>query len=140
MKDLECKIVNTIKKYNMIEKGDRIVLAVSGGPDSMCMLNAFIEIQKENSNCQSNSELMKIVVAHVNHMIRDEASEDERFVKNFCEKNHIEFYSKSIDVQKIAHNRKDLQDIIFLRKFYKKQILIKLQLLIIKMIMQKQLL
>ena len=103
----------------MIEKGDRIVLAVSGGPDSMCMLNAFIKMQKENlschlnpepmaenSGCHLNPELMAISVAHVNHMIRDEASEDELFVKDFCEKNNVDFYSKSIDVRKLANNNK----------------------------------
>ncbi len=123
MRDLECKIINTIKKYKMIEKGDRIVLAVSGGPDSMCMLNAFIEIQKENLGCHLNpepmaenlgchlnpepmAEPMAISVAHVNHMIREEASKDEQYVKDFCKKNNIDFYSKSIDVQKLANNNK----------------------------------
>ena len=48
----------------------------------------------------------QICVAHVNHMIREEAKEDEKYVKNYCEKNGIEFYSKSIDVQKIANNKK----------------------------------
>ena len=50
--------------------------------------------------------MAKIVVAHVNHLIREEAKEDEKYVKDFCERNCIEFYSKSIDVQKIANNSK----------------------------------
>ena len=47
-----------------------------------------------------------IIVAHVNHMIREEAKDDEKFVKEFCKKIHVPFYSKSIDVQKMANNMK----------------------------------
>ena len=96
------KIIETIRKNNLIEKGDKIVLGVSGGPDSICMLDVLDEISK-------NKELgyeFKIIVAHVNHMIREEAKEDEEYVKDYCDKNGIEFYSKSIDVQKIANNNK----------------------------------
>ena len=50
--------------------------------------------------------MAKIVVCHVNHMIRDEAKADEEYVKKYCEENNIEFYSKSIDVQKFANNSK----------------------------------
>ena len=48
----------------------------------------------------------KIVVAHVNHMLRKEADEDEQYVRDYCEKNRIEFYAKSIDVEKKAHTNK----------------------------------
>lgn len=50
--------------------------------------------------------MAKIVVAHVNHMIRQEADEDERYVKEYCKKNGIEFYAKSIDVENLAHTNK----------------------------------
>ena len=96
------KILETIKKYNMIENGDKIVLAVSGGPDSICMLDILNDI-KNDETIDINFE---IVVAHVNHMIRKEAEEDEKYVKKYCEEKQIEFYSKSIDVQKMANNNK----------------------------------
>ena len=35
------KILNTINKYNLIQKGDKIVIGVSGGPDSMCLLDSL---------------------------------------------------------------------------------------------------
>ena len=41
---LEESVKNTIKKYNLIEKGDRIVLGVSGGPDSISMLNILYKL------------------------------------------------------------------------------------------------
>ena len=94
------KVIETIKKYNLIEDGDKIILAVSGGPDSISMLDILYKIQ------QNEKINFKIVVAHVNHMIREEAMEDAIYVKNFCKKRNIEFYLKSIDVKKIANNNK----------------------------------
>ena len=99
---MKSKVLNTIKKYNLIENGDKIILAVSGGPDSISMLDILNNI-KNDKNIDINFE---IIVAHVNHMIREEAIEDEKYVRNFCEEREIEFYSKSIDVQKMANNNK----------------------------------
>ena len=99
---MKSKVLKTIKKYNLIENGDKIILAVSGGPDSISMLDILNNI-KNDKNIDINFE---IIVAHVNHMIRKEAIEDEKYVREFCKKRKIEFYSKSIDVQKIANNNK----------------------------------
>lgn len=92
------KVVNTIKKYNLIQNGDKIVLGVSGGPDSISMLDILNEIKEEYR--------FKIYVAHINHMIREEANDDEKYVQKYCEKNNIEFFAKRIDVQKIANTQK----------------------------------
>ena len=99
-KTLIHKVWNTIKKYHLIEKGDILVLGVSGGPDSMTMLDILLKVK------QANQIAFDFVVAHVNHMIREEAKEDEEYVKNYCMKNNIQFYGKSIDVQKIANTNK----------------------------------
>ena len=115
MDNLEKKVFETIQKYNLIQRGDRIVVAVSGGPDSICLLDILNKIKNKNCqlnpepvaiNCQTNPEPMAIFVAHVNHMIRKEACEDEASVRDYCEKNGIEFFSKSIDVEKFANNNK----------------------------------
>lgn len=96
------KILEIIKKYKMIESGDGIVVAVSGGPDSMCLLNNLIEI-----NNDENIELnFKIYVAHVNHQIRKEADEESKYVKEFCDKNNIPFFMKKVDIIKIAELEK----------------------------------
>lgn len=95
---MKSKVLETIKKYNLIEDGDKIVLAVSGGPDSISMLHILNSIKKEIN--------FEIVVAHVNHLIRKSANEDLEYVREFCKKGNIEFYFKSIDVQKIANNNK----------------------------------
>ena len=39
------KVLNIIKKYNLIKNGDKLVLGVSGGPDSICMLNILNDIR-----------------------------------------------------------------------------------------------
>ena len=60
------KVLETIKKYNLIENEDKIVIGVSGGPDSMTLLNVLLEINKEQMYN------LEIVVCHINHMIREE--------------------------------------------------------------------
>ncbi len=96
------KVLETIKKYNLIQSNDKLVLGVSGGPDSMCMLDTLLKIKKDESNPLN----FEIIVAHVNHMIRQEAKDDERYVEEYCKKNDIEFYKKSIDVKEMANNKK----------------------------------
>lgn len=96
------KTLQTIKKFNLIDDGDRLILGVSGGPDSICMLNILNDIRNDK-NLHMDFD---IIVAHVNHLIREEAEDDERFVKNFCKKIGVQFFSKSIDIQKIANNNK----------------------------------
>lgn len=94
----EDKILETINKYNMVSKGDKIVVAVSGGPDSMALLNSLINL-KDKLECT-------IFVAHVNHMIRDVADEETEYVKAFCEKNNIQCFIKKADVISIAEQNK----------------------------------
>ncbi len=92
------KVLETIKKYNLIENGDKIVLGVSGGPDSITMLDILRQLREGLE--------FEIVVAHINHMIREEAIEDEKYVQEYCKKNNIECYIKRIDVEKIANTKK----------------------------------
>ncbi len=105
------QVLETIQKYNLIKDGDKIVVAVSGGPDSICLLDILKNLQKErcimtSSQNTSPNICFEIIVAHVNHQIREEANKDEQYVKNYCKKNGIEFFSKSIDVEKLAHTNK----------------------------------
>ena len=99
---MEEQVLKTINKYNLIKSGDKIVLAVSGGPDSIFMLDILNKIRQNPKNNLS----FNIIVCHVNHMIRKESEEDETYVINFCKKNNIEYYIKRIDVQKYANNKK----------------------------------
>lgn len=99
---LKEKILKTIKTYDLIEKGDKVVVGVSGGPDSICLVNLLLDIQKD----QKIDLDFEMVVAHVNHMIRKDAGDDEKFVEDYCKKNKIPFIAKTIDVLKIANQEK----------------------------------
>lgn len=92
------KVINTINKYNLIQSGDKLVLGVSGGPDSISMLNILNEIKQEWQ--------FEIYVAHINHMIRKEANDDEKYVQQYCEKNNIQCFVKRVNVQEIANIQK----------------------------------
>ena len=92
------KILNTINKYNLIQKGDKIVIGVSGGPDSMCLLDSLY--------CLKEKLGIEIFVAHINHMIREEADEETEYVKEYCKSKNIKCYVKKADVEKLAKEQK----------------------------------
>lgn len=92
------KIIKTIEKFNLIQKEDKIVVAVSGGPDSICLLHVLNNL-KEKYNIQ-------IFVAHMNHMIRENAKIDEQYVSDFCKKIDVPLYVKHVDVMNIARENK----------------------------------
>lgn len=94
----EEKVFETIKKYNMIEENDSIVVAVSGGPDSMSLLNVLIKLKQKMN--------ITLVVAHVNHMIRAVADSETEYVKKFCYDNGIDCFVKKVDVVKLAEQQK----------------------------------
>ncbi len=97
---MEEKVLNTIKKYNLIEDGDRLVLGVSGGPDSICMLNIINNI-KVNKKIDFN-----FVVAHINHGLRENAKIDEEFVQEFCKRINVKCYVLNTNVNEIAQKEK----------------------------------
>lgn len=94
------KVIETIRKYNLIKDGDKAVIGVSGGPDSITLLNVLLEIKQENLID------FDMCVCHVNHMIRKEAVSDEEFVLDFCKKNNIECFIKRTEIEKIAKENK----------------------------------
>mgnify|MGYP004649601495 FL=1 len=93
------KIEETIKKYNLIEENDIVVVAVSGGPDSMCLLDNLIKLKDK-------LKIKELVVAHLNHMIRQEAKSETEYVEKFCKDNNIKCYTKFVKVEEIAKNQK----------------------------------
>ncbi len=92
------KVIKTIQKNNLIKENDKIVVAVSGGPDSMCLLHIL--------NTLKNNYRYSIYVAHVNHMIREEADEETEYVQQFCDNLKIPCFVKKVDVIKIANQEK----------------------------------
>ena len=95
---LKEQVLNTIKKYDLINENDKIICGVSGGPDSICMLDILKDLKEELK--------FELIVCHVNHLIREEAISDEEYVVNYCKENNIKCYVKRIDVKKYANNNK----------------------------------
>lgn len=93
------KFRQTIARYELLGKGYRVLVAVSGGPDSVALLHALLEIKDEFD--------LDLCVAHLNHKLRGrESDEDQKFVKKLAHKLNLKFFSKSIDVKKETKKRK----------------------------------
>jgi tRNA(Ile)-lysidine synthase len=76
------QVAATISRYNMLPAGARVIAAVSGGPDSVCLLHLLRELKIGLTG-----------VAHVNHKLRGKASEeDERFVADMARDMGLAFY------------------------------------------------
>jgi tRNA(Ile)-lysidine synthase len=89
------KVLHTITANNMIDLGDKVIVAVSGGPDSLSLLHILHKL-KEDFN-------LTIYAAHVNHCLRGEESDkDEEYVEQFCREHHIEFFSRRVDINKLS--------------------------------------
>ena len=71
---------------------------MSGGPDSITLLDVLLKIQKEIK--------FNIVVAHINHMIRKEAIDDQKYVEEFCKNRKIPCFVKQVEIQDIAKKQK----------------------------------
>ena len=85
------KTLSTINKYNLIEKGDKIVLGLSGGPDSVCLLHILNRLKEVLD--------IEVYAAHLNHQIRGiEAQKDAFYISKLCEEMGITFFIKSINV------------------------------------------
>lgn len=82
----------------MISSGDRIVLGVSGGADSVCLLFVLLEYAKRMP--------LQLAVVHVNHMLRTDAGEDAEFVAQLCRRADIPFFLQEADVAVFAAQEK----------------------------------
>lgn len=86
-----CKIISTMEKYNINLQGKTVAVGVSGGADSMALLDVMCKLRDKYS--------FSVVACHVNHCIRGiDADNDEKFVSDYCRENKIPFRSSKIDV------------------------------------------
>ncbi len=85
------KINEYIEKHNMLQKGDRVVLGISGGPDSVCLFFVLLALKEEYN--------LEIHALHVNHCIRGtDADDDQAYVESLCENNNIPLKVLRIDI------------------------------------------
>jgi tRNA(Ile)-lysidine synthase len=92
------KVRTTIQKYRMLDGRDKILIGLSGGPDSVALLQALLTLKKEYS--------LDIHIAHLNHKFRgDESAGDQRFCEAIAERLRLDITCEEIDVPKIAKEK-----------------------------------
>ena len=93
------KFVELSEKYNLINKNDHILVGLSGGADSVCLLFLLMEIKEEYN--------LTISAAHLNHGVRgEEAKRDEEFSRELSNRLNIKFLSSKADMNKYAMEQK----------------------------------
>lgn len=82
-------IEQTIDKFNMLKKGDKVIIGLSGGADSTSLAYALNELKSKLG--------IDLYILHINHKLRGKESElDEAYSKNIAENFNIPFYSESL--------------------------------------------
>ncbi|MFQ8703321.1 MAG: tRNA lysidine(34) synthetase TilS [Eisenbergiella sp.] len=92
------KILSYIQKYEMLPDNGNIVVGVSGGPDSVCLLYMLVKLRKE----LASERRLNLYAVHINHGLRKEAEGDEAFVKELCEAWDVPLEVRHVDVGRLA--------------------------------------
>ncbi|MDD5659691.1 MAG: tRNA lysidine(34) synthetase TilS [Actinomycetota bacterium] len=91
--------METVRKFNMIDLGNSVIISVSGGPDSVFLTYFFHLIKNEYK--------LKLYAFHLDHMTRNgESVKDADFVKSFCSNLGIKIFSDRINVREWCNERK----------------------------------
>ena len=91
------KVEEYVIENKLIKAKDKILVALSGGPDSVCLLHILYKLKGVLD--------IEIGAIHINHLLRGEESEgDERYIKDLCDKLGIKYYVKRIDIEYIANS------------------------------------
>lgn len=91
-----------IKKRFPFLFGQKVLLAVSGGLDSMAMIHLFLEVHKRLG--------ITLVVAHIDHNLRSDSGRDAQFVDNFCQEQGVECYLSKISEESWAAGKGNIED------------------------------
>ncbi len=101
MLQLQKQVAAVIKEYNLFRANDKVLLGVSGGPDSVALLSLIFDA---NRVIPAYSD---IFIAHLNHLIRGKESEDDaQFVNNLAKKFKLSIVTERRDVKEIARDSK----------------------------------
>lgn len=79
--NVEDKVKNFIEEQELIRKGDKILLGLSGGADSVCLFYLLLSLREKLG--------FKLRAAHIHHGIRQEAEQDVLYVTMLCEKEGV---------------------------------------------------
>lgn len=88
-----------VEYYHMFDEGDRVLVCLSGGADSVCLLLTLLELSERGK--------LTVFAAHVNHCLRGaESDADEAFVRDLCARLGVELCVRRINVEKLAQEKK----------------------------------
>lgn len=96
--DLLAKVKKTIIEFRLIDPGDKVLLAYSGGIDSSVLLHLLFQLRTEWN--------FDLLLAHFNHKLRPEADEEEAFVRERATRLNLPLYVYQADVRREARRRK----------------------------------
>lgn len=97
--DLLALFEYTLRTHALVEPGQRVVVAFSGGADSTALLHLFCAIREEWS--------LEVIAAHLNHALRGERSDaDEAHCRQVCAEWHVPFFARRVDVLQEAKRRR----------------------------------
>ena len=91
---MEAKVRDYIQKFHMLKPHEHVIVGVSGGADSVCLLFLLYDLRDTLD--------LRISVVHVNHGIRETAKRDELFVQSLCDGLQLPFYAVRADVKALA--------------------------------------
>ena len=92
------KVRAFMEQYHMVTAGERVLLGLSGGADSVCLFHLLRELQEPLG--------FSLLAVHVNHNLRGaEAGRDAAFAENLCREYDVPFYLYSCPVEKIAKEK-----------------------------------
>lgn len=93
------RVLRTVRKHGLIARGGRVVIALSGGPDSVALVHILRELEREG-------ELIVAGVAHLNHQLRGAAADqDEQFCRVFAAELNLPIEVERVQVRALAHEQ-----------------------------------
>jgi tRNA(Ile)-lysidine synthase len=97
--DLVDKVSAAITKHSMLSGGEKVLVGLSGGPDSVCLLSLLHSLRERF--------MLEISAVYVDHGLRPrETGEEIEFCRNLCGRLNVHFFTKTIDVKSYAQDRK----------------------------------
>lgn len=90
-KEMQEKVLKTANQKQLFKKGEKVLVALSGGADSVCLFSMLFSIKDRLG--------INLEAVHVNHEMRDTAKRDEEFVKALCQEKNIPCHVCSVDVK-----------------------------------------
>ena len=95
---MEQQIKAYIEKYHMIDRGDKVLVGLSGGADSVCLLFVLLNLRAELG--------IELEAVHVHHGLRGKsADEDEAYVRDLCRQQNVVLHVHRADIRAYALER-----------------------------------